>query len=321
MKDRILLTIDVEDWFQVENLKPWIPFSAWSSCELRVEKSIHTLLSLLDSMQNCRSSHLDSAKDSSKATFFILGWIAKKLPHLIKEISRHGHEVASHGYNHNLYSDLSVGELKSELSDSKNRLEDITGSPVLGHRAPSFSINKKILEIISECGYLYDSSYNSFSWHGRYGSIDVSNRSSVGITIRIFDHFYELPISNIKMNGMVLPMGGGAYFRLMPFFLFKMGIKRVLSQEGAYLFYLHPWEVDPDQPRVRSAFLSNRFRHYANLKTTRRKLVRLLQSFPNARFTTCRQYLHETVGTEESSVFPQMAKCQRKKTSNIKNIP
>jgi len=177
----ILLTIDVEDWFQVENFKEYIPFDSWSSCELRVEKNTHRLLDLLDSVNF--KFQVSSFKIS--ATFFILGWIAEKLPNLVKEIHARGHEVASHGYYHNLCNDSSSDDLRKDLIDSKRLLEDIIGDRVYGYRAPSFSINAEVLKIIEDCGYLYDSSYNSFSMHGRYGQISLSQNGQKGIANKI----------------------------------------------------------------------------------------------------------------------------------------
>ena len=197
----ILLTIDVEDWFQVENFKPWIPFSTWDQRELRVERNVHQLLDLFDSIE-LRDKKTDGRNQNSdfrklkkvepkkypqnpdnpvrknrnkiKATFFVLAWIAKKLPRLVHEIQSRGHEIASHGCNHELPELLSADDLKQDLTDSKKLLEDITGAEVAGYRAPSFAINDDILKIIEDAGYLYDSSYNSFGLHGRYGKISLN---------------------------------------------------------------------------------------------------------------------------------------------------
>jgi len=319
----ILLTIDVEDWFQVENFKRCIPFSSWPSRELRVEANTHRLLDLLDSTESAQSSKLKAQsekencsttdsyqlnelsamsyelKNAPKATFFILGWIAERLPHLVREIQSRGHEVASHGYYHNLCNQQSPAALKKDLTDSKKLLEDITGAPVYGYRAPSFSISNEILKLIEDCGYLYDSSYNSFALHGRYGHIDLSQNGKNGIALQIQSEirnpkseiFYELPISNLKLGNRILPWGGGGYFRLMPLRLFEIGVKSILKKHGAYLFYMHPWEVDPEQPRIKKAGPSYRARHYVNLDKTHSKLLRLIQSFEHCNFVTCSQYL------------------------------
>jgi polysaccharide deacetylase family protein (PEP-CTERM system associated) len=315
----ILLTIDVEDWFQVENFKQRIPFSSWSSCELRVEKNTHRLLDLLDSQQSAVSSQqltstnpIQNSKfkiqNSIKATFFVLGWIAERLPNLVREIQSRGHEVASHGYYHNLCNHQSAEDLRKDLIDSKEILEDITGAPVTGYRAPNFSINNEALKIIEDCGYLYDSSYNSFASHERYGQVDLKGYPRKGIAIKLSDNFYELPISNLKLfkwldsfktiqnskfkiQNLIFPWGGGGYFRLIPLFIFSAGVRFILKKEGAYLFYMHPWEIDPEQPKVSEAPVFYRFRHYVNLKKTCSKLTGLLRSLDKCRFVTCSQYL------------------------------
>ncbi|MDM8526419.1 DUF3473 domain-containing protein [Desulfococcaceae bacterium HSG8] len=277
MKPSILITIDVEDWFQVENFKSRIPFSSWPSRELRVEKNTLRLLDLLD---------------SRRATFFILGWIAERLPGLVREIHDRGHEVASHGYNHNLCNQQSNADLKADLTDSKKRLEDIIGFPVTGYRAPSFSINDDILRIIEDCAYSYDSSYNSFAMHGRYGHADLSGNQRNGIAVRLSDNFHEIPVSNLMIGKRVFPLGGGGYFRLIPFPFFRWGVRKILEQEGGYVFYMHPWETDPEQPRVNSVSPSYKFRHYTNLGKTEDKLSAIFKAFRNAAFVTCREYLN-----------------------------
>jgi polysaccharide deacetylase family protein (PEP-CTERM system associated) len=321
----ILLTIDVEDWFQVENFKQWIPFSSWSSYKLRVEKNTHRLLDLLDF--NDRRQRADNGRRITddghgkrvRATFFVLGWIAERLPQLVREIHSRGHEVASHGYNHSLCGQESTGELKRDLDNSKKLLEDIIGAKVFGYRAPSFSISDDILSIIEECGYLYDSSFNSFAIHGRYGHLDLSQNGTRGIAIQISrippghrplwaggqnleprtqnpeprTHLYELPISNIRFAHLVFPWGGGAYFRLIPFPLLKTGVEFILRHENAYLFYLHPWEIDPNQPRVNDASVFRKIRHYVNLSKTHSKLLKFIRNFQQHRFITCSQYISE----------------------------
>jgi polysaccharide deacetylase family protein (PEP-CTERM system associated) len=370
--NHILLTIDVEDWFQVENFKQCIPSSSWPSFELRVEKNTHRLLDLLDSVSSTNSQQattnefitqsyrmstgnvpeternsfrrrriglsqfhqetekreksIESSKsclttanstNSPKATFFVLGWIAERLPHLVREIHRRGHEVASHGYYHNLCDQISPEDLERDLIDSKKLLEDIIGSSIYGYRAPSFSINEDILKVIEDCGYLYDSSYNSFAMHGRYGHLDLSQNGTRGIALQIprTKHqeplpreihdsdseacftgaeskiFYELPISNINPGNSILPWGGGGYFRLTPFPLFKIGVEFILRQENAYLFYLHPWEIDPEQPKVKEVSKFFKFRHYINLNKTASKLSSFIEAFNQCHFATCHQYL------------------------------
>lgn len=279
----IIITVDVEDWFQVENFKEYIPFSSWSSHELRVERNTNKLLDLFDSFL--------STQTSVKATFFVLGWIAERLPDLVKDIHARGHEVASHGYNHTLWKERSHKVLKNDLVRSRNILEDIIGDRVAGYRAPSFSISPEMLKIIEECGYLYDSSFNSFSLHARYGHIDLSKNLKKGLAVKISDSFYELPVSNLNLGKIVLPWGGGGYFRLFPFSLFCSGVKSIIKKENAYLFYIHPWEVDPEQPKVNEASFSYRFRHYFNLEKTYYKFSNFMDVFNDCYFRSCCQYL------------------------------
>lgn len=285
-----LLTIDVEDWFQVENFKPWIPFSTWSERELRVEANTHRLLDLFDSITLPSDN---SSTVNPKATFFILGWIAEKLPNLVQEIHNRGHEVASHGFNHNLCGSESSKKLQKDLVRSKKLLEDIIGSNISGYRAPGFSVDCQVLDAVEEAGYNYDSSYNSFALNPRYGKIDFSDMKRNGISIKVDDDFYELPISNFQLRNHVLPFGGGGYFRLFPLFLFISAVKNILKNQTAYIFYLHPWEIDPDQPRVREAGRLFKFRHYVNLDKTYRKLENLINHFKNVKFITCNQYISE----------------------------
>jgi len=332
----ILLTIDVEDWFQVENFRPWIPFETWGQQELRVEKNTHRLLDLFDSIEMQPANFPISKPQADdyelsfvsnqlkndgqpttnnahtkkvKANFFVLGWIAERLPHLVREIQSRGHEVASHGYNHNLCNQQSTFDLKKELTESKKLLEDITGSPVLGFRAPNFSVNDEVLKTIEDCGYLYDSSYNSFSLHDRYGTISLNGQAKKGIAHKLSDNFFELPISNLCFRNpmsyllsatslkrkdrdrFVLPWGGGAYFRLMPLPVFTAGVKNILKEKNAHLFYLHPWEVDAEQPKVAVASYLNKIKHYTNVRQTEMKLKKLIKNLSHCRFITCSRYL------------------------------
>lgn len=323
-----LFTVDVEDWFQVENFKGSIPFDTWNDRELRVEQNTHNLLDLLDEVKD-EDSRIQGFKGSSEtnqrieptnqlnqqtnstnkpvfhATFFVLGWVAKKLPGLIREIHTRGHEVASHGNNHHLCTAESAESLKKDLAESRALLEDIIGSRVLGYRAPSFSINNDILKVIAEAGYRYDASFNSFDKHGRYGKISTNGFRKAGIAYRVSDEFYEIPISNLviqsaKLNikNWVFPLGGGGYFRLCPYLFFRRGIHKILEENSAYSFYLHPWEVDPGQPRVKNAPASFKFRHTINLASTEQKIRRMLYDFRDCRFVTCREYL-KAVATEK----------------------
>ena len=297
----ILLTIDVEDWFQVENFKACISCESWPSRELRVERSTHDILDLLDSIPLTPPAASNGTNSSSlrtpRVTFFVLAWIAERLPGLVCEIHSRGHEVASHGCTHELCSTQTPAGLWDDLTRSKEILEDRIGARVYGFRAPSFSISERILESIRDAGYVYDSSYNSFSLHGRYGRLPSIRSSEDGAQssalMQPIEGVYELPISNVEISGRVIPWGGGAYFRLIPERLFRAGIRLILKRQKAYIMYLHPWEFDPNQPRVREASISRRFRHYSNLHKTRARLENLILSFSQCFFLPCKEYIHQ----------------------------
>jgi len=298
---KILFTVDVEDWFQVENFRRWNPYLTWESRELRIEQNVHRLLELFDSspvnaqqpVNPTPSTTPTKSGNAIKATFFILGWVAKRLPHLVREINSRGHEVASHGYNHELPQSLPRRDLKNDLTDSKKILEDIIGNRVYGYRAPSFSIDDGMLRLIKDCGYLYDSSFNSFSIHKRYGELNLSTNSRNGIAVNIFSRFYELPISNLKLGGVIVPWGGGGYFRLIPISIFVRGVWSILRAEKAFLFYVHPWEVDPLQPKMANASWFYRFRHYTNLHKTFDRLSSLIRFLGAIQFISCSDYIVE----------------------------
>jgi polysaccharide deacetylase family protein (PEP-CTERM system associated) len=279
-KPSILLTFDVEDWFQVENLKSQIPVSTWHQRELRVQKNTDLILDLLDSFDF-----------GPKATFFVLGWVARKCPDLVQNIAQRGHEVASHGFGHGLCSQMTPKELAQDLDMSRKMLEDMLGLPVSGYRAPSFSITPTALNLIQKAGYRYDSSYNSFSGHGRYGKFDFSQFSKHRGSVCISPDFCEVPVSNFEFRGRVLPLGGGGYFRLLPQAFFKLGMQSVLKKQNAFVFYAHPWEFDPDQPRVIGIHPWLKFRHYTSLNRTASKLAAMIQAFKWARFETVSRFL------------------------------
>ena len=287
----VLLTFDVEDWFQVQNFRDRIPFSSWPDRESRVEGNTRRLLDVLETLRFSSSSFNDSPpRPAPRGTFFVLGWVAGRMPNLVREIHSRGHEVASHGLNHDLCSELTRGELRRDLSDSKRILEDIIGAPVHGYRAPNFSVNEDVLAVAEECGYEYDSSYNSFSANGRYGRLELS-RNGAGIAARLPSGIYELPISNLRLGGRVLPVGGGGYFRLLPGPIFNRAARYIVEKEKAFLFYLHPWEIDPEQPRVSGAAPGHRFRHYVNLHRTLPRFASLLKGFGDAQFISCHDYI------------------------------
>lgn len=283
----ILITIDVEDWFQVENLRPWFPAHKWETQPFRAEHNTNRLLDLFDSFNY-----------PVKATFFVLGWIAKRYPNLVRQIQSRGHEVASHGHDHLLNYQMDKIALQNDLKTSKVIIEDIIGAPVLGYRAPNFSISQEILPTIAAAGYAYDSSYNSFQRHGRYGTIDTDGGQHHGIAFEADNNLLEVPISNLQLWGQTVPWGGGGYFRLMPYILFRWGIKNILKQKTTYVMYLHPWEIDPDQPRVKQAKGQIAFRHYNNLAKTYPRLTKLVKDFSACYFKTCSQYIDQMVSDQ-----------------------
>lgn len=268
----------------MENLRPWFPLTTWSSQQMRIEQSTQTILDLL-------GSRTDQEGKPVQATFFVLGWIARRMPSLVRAIHAAGHEVASHGNNHQLCTALSEMELRQDLEGSRKLLEDTLGCLVKGYRAPSFSISLRILDLIREAGYEYDASYNSFALNGRYGQLDVSRSPKRGIALDMWNGFYELPLSNLRVAGRYFPCSGGGYFRILPGAVFYRAVRRILNTQGAYHFYMHPWELDPGQPRQKQIPRLSRFRHYVNLHKTRPNLLRMLDFFAYCRFSTCGDYL------------------------------
>jgi len=258
------LTVDVEDYFQVSALAPHIARSRWDSIPCRVERNVDRILQLLDD----RKSH---------ATFFTLGWVAERYPGLVRRIVAGGHELASHGYGHLRATDQSPTELAADIESAKKILEDIGGVRVDGYRAPSFSIgatNLWAFDTIAAAGYRYSSSVYPVR-HDHYGMPDAPRfpyRTASGVL--------EIPVTTTTIFGHNLPAGGGGYFRLAPYQVSRWAIRRVNeSDRQPAIFYLHPWEIDPGQPRIAGVSLKTRFRHYVNLHRTDARLQRLLRDF------------------------------------------
>lgn len=267
----VALTFDIEEWFQVENLRPVVDRSCWESCESRVIPATHRILTTLSSA-------------GVRSTFFFLGWVAKKHPRLVQEVAKLGHEVASHGFYHEIAYRQSDQEFLRDVRETKNLLEDIAGMEVLGYRAPNFSITDNHMRLLAQAGYIYDSSFNGFAYHDRYGRLSGLPRGDRGVWAHP-SGLLECPVFVLRLGRLGVPWGGGAYFRLSPRQLFTAGldlaIRRRDDDPRAHLItlYFHPWEFDPDQPRLRgvSAFL--RFRHYFGLKTSAAKLEQLVRRF------------------------------------------
>ena len=260
------MTIDVEDYFQVSAFASTIPREQWGSLPCRVERNIDIALALLD-------------EGNAHATFFTLGWIAERYPAVVRRIVDNGHELASHGYGHQRVSELSRNEFNEDISRAKKILEDLSGSPVIGYRAPSFSIgadNLWALDLLQEAGYQYSSSIYPIR-HDHYGMPEAPRFAHYP---RGKDGMLELPPTTATLLGRNLPAAGGGYFRLLPYQASRWLIRRVNQQDGKpCIFYFHPWELDPDQPRQVSISTKTRFRHYVNLKRMESRIQSLLRDF------------------------------------------
>jgi polysaccharide deacetylase family protein (PEP-CTERM system associated) len=260
------MTIDVEDYFHVSVFDGIVPRHLWEGFESRVCANTERLLELFESYE-------------VRGTFFVLAWVAERFPHLVRQIADAGHEIASHGYGHRLVYDQTPKAFRDDVRRAKAILESAGGKPVLGYRAPSYSITPRslwALDILIEEGYRYDSSIFPIR-HDRYG-IPISPRH-VYLLERPVGALIEAPGSTTRFGLFNLPVAGGGYFRILPYAWTRWGINRVNRLEGRpVIFYLHPWEIDPEQPRLKVGFLS-RFRHYRNLGETEPRLRQLLSDF------------------------------------------
>lgn len=260
---RNALTVDVEDYFQVSAFAPRIPRSEWPSWECRVERNVDRLLKLF-------------ADHSAKATFFTLGWIAERYPRIVRDIVAAGHELASHGYGHERAHDQTPDAFYADIRLAKVLLEDLAGVEVKGYRAPSFSIGRRnpwAFEALERSGYRYSSSVYPVK-HDHYGMPDAPRFAHrVGGVV-------EIPPTTVRFRERNWPASGGGYFRLLPYAVSRALLRRVNERDGqSGVFYMHPWEIDPEQPRVDGIALKSRFRHYVSLARTERRLSRLLADF------------------------------------------
>jgi polysaccharide deacetylase family protein (PEP-CTERM system associated) len=258
------LTIDVEDYFQVSALAPHFPRSEWENQTCRIERNVELILELL-------------GEADVKATFFTLGWIAERYPQLVRRIADQGHEVASHGYAHHRATEQTEQQFAADIELAKAVLEDVAGQQVTGYRAPSFSVGPKNLwafDAIAQAGYRYSSSVYPIR-HDHYGAPDFPRFAH-----EVREGLLELPVSTLRLLAMNLPAGGGGYFRLMPYSLTRSVLRWVNTRDRQpAIFYFHPWELDPEQPRVKAASPKTRFRHYVNLRHMRGRIRRLLHDF------------------------------------------
>lgn len=259
------LTVDVEDYFQVAAFEDRISRSEWDRWPRRVDANTHKVLDVF-------------AEHGVRGTFFMLGWVAQRYPDLVRRLVAEGHEIASHGYDHRRLNEFDRDQLREDLLRTKGLLEELAGTAVLGYRAPSYSIGARnlwALDVVQETGHVYSSSIYPIR-HDLYGMPDAPR---FAFRLRP-DAILEIPVTTLRIAERNFPCGGGGYFRLMPYPLYRWAMRRVNDTDRqSGMFYFHPWEIDPAQPRVAGASLRSRFRHYVNLGTMERRLRRLLDDF------------------------------------------
>ena len=259
-------TVDVEDYFHVAALASAVSRDSWSSRECRVERNTERLLELLQAR-------------GVSGTFFVLGWVAERYPALVRRIAECGHEVACHGYSHQLIYEQRPEVFREETARAKGMLEEALGEPVLGYRAASFSVIRKTLwalDTLIDLGFAYDSSIFPIR-HDRYGIPEASSEPGP-FTAPSGRSLVEFPMVPASVFGTKVPVCGGGYFRIFPYWLTRAGLRQINGRGQAFPFYLHPWEIDPGQPRIRVGALS-RFRHYTNLHRCEARLNRVLGEF------------------------------------------
>ena len=262
---RNAMTVDVEDYFQVSAFEPYIARDDWDSQECRVERNVDRILALFE-------------RHDARATFFTLGWIAERYPAMVRRIVAQGHEIASHGWSHVRVTQQNSEQFRQDVVRTKSLLEDVSGQEIIGYRAASYSIgasNLWALDVLRETGHAYSSSIYPIR-HDLYGMPGAPR-----FAFRPVDgDFLEFPVTTVRVGGRNLPCGGGGWFRLVPYTGMRWAIGRVnrVDQEPA-IFYFHPWEIDPGQPRQRGLDAKTRFRHYLNLDRMTSRLERLLQDF------------------------------------------
>jgi len=260
------LTVDLEEYFQVSNFETLIDRSRWSSLPSRVHDAALRLLDAFEATGN-------------RATFFALGWVAERHPKLVREIAERGHEIACHGYGHELVYEIGPDRFRADLRRARATLEDVTGRAVVGYRAPSYSITRRslwALEILCEEGLRFDSSIFPIHHH-RYGIPDFHQRP-VRLDLGGGRWIDEFPLTTLSLGPATLPLAGGAYLRFLPGPVFRWGFGRLVAAGEPTVLYVHPWEIDADQPRQRTG-LRVRINHYYNLHRTEPRLHELLKRF------------------------------------------
>ena len=260
------LSVDVEDWFQVGAFETVIDRSNWDGLKLRVEDNVARILDLF-------------AKSDAKGTFFTLGWVAERHPALIQRIVAEGHEIASHGYDHARVFTFTRDEFAADLAKAQAILEDASGQPIKGYRAPSFSFDPRTpwaFDVLAEAGYTYSSSVAPVV-HDHYGWPQAPRFAFKPLET---SELVEIPVTTAMVGGRKVAAGGGGFFRVLPYAFSRWAIRQVNEKEGRpAIFYFHPWEVDPDQPRVENAPMRSKLRHYTNLDKMAGKLTDLVNDF------------------------------------------
>ena len=272
-----ILSIDVEEWFHPEAVQHLFPAESWDMQDARLEHNVEKLLSLFE-------------KREVKATFFILGWIARRYPQLLKKIASNGHEIASHGNSHRMVTKLTPESFRADLSESINIIQNITGNKVLGFRAPTFSIIQETRwawEIMLDIGLQYDSSVYPI-WHDRYGIPDAPRHPYIALH-KNTKELIEFPMPTIKVVKKNIPFGGGGYLRIFPLVFTKFAIKQFNKEGLPAIFYAHPWEFDSKQQRLALGKIQT-WRHYYNIKNNLHKLDILLKNF---RWTSFQDLMQE----------------------------
>jgi polysaccharide deacetylase family protein (PEP-CTERM system associated) len=285
------MTVDVEDYFQVAAFADKVPRADWDSYPCRVERNVDRILRLF-------------AENGVAATFFTLGWIAERYPTMVKRIIDDGHELASHGYEHVKVHCQTPNEFRNDVRRTKQILEDIGGRSVVGYRAASFSIDERSLwafDVLAEEVYRYSSSVYPIK-HDHYGMPDASR-----FTFRPSDNhtLIEVPITTLELFNRNFPSGGGGYFRLLPYRISRWALRRIAAKDKRpAIFYFHPWELDPDQPRFDGVSFKSRFRHYVNLHSMERRLRAVLWDFPWDRMD--RVFLSDSPGDACIATLPKV---------------
>ncbi len=288
------LSVDLEEYFQVSNFDGVIPRDEWDGLDSRVGDSTRRLLDLFE-------------RTGSRSTFFVLGWVAERQPKLVREVAERGHEIACHGYGHELVYEIGPERFREDLERARKAIEDAVGEPVRGYRAPSYSVTRRslwALEILAELGFEYDSSIFPIRHH-RYG-IPEFERVPVRVALPSGARITEFPLSTLRLFGGNFPIAGGAYLRFLPGLLFRLGFSRLVAAEQPTVLYLHPWEIDAGQP-VQDVSRKVRINHYYNLGRMESKLAGLVERFPFASLHDVLSHLERAGRLEERSLDALLA--------------